>query len=99
MARNFDEWLANFKESISSYGYYIDFEKVHENVKAVTVELNILNSLIGSQNIEQDFEDLVKRYPEVLQCIPLLLAVRQKEILLWMRMVLSGSISKLEATV
>ena len=80
MARNFSEWLSGFRDSIADYGYYTDFEKVHRNVKDVTVELNILNSLIGSKTIEEDFLDLLKRYPEVLRCIPLLLAVRADEI-------------------
>jgi len=44
------------------------------------VELNILNSLIGSKNIEADFKSLLMRYPEVMKCIPLLLAVRANEI-------------------
>lgn len=78
--RNFSEWLSGFRESIADYGYYINFEKVHRNVDNIKVELNILNSLIGSKNIEQDFENLVNKYPEVLKCIPLLLAVRANEI-------------------
>ena len=78
--RNFDEWLSKFRPSISSYDYYIDFEKVHRNVDNIKVELNILNSLIGSKNIEVDFENLMRKYPEVLKCIPLLLAVRANEI-------------------
>lgn len=80
MERNFDEWLGNFRECISSYSYYVDFEKVYRNVSEMTVELNILNSLIGSKSIEDDFENLLLRYPEVLKCIPLLLAVRKREI-------------------
>ena len=78
--RDFNNWLSGFRESIADYGYYINFEKVHRNVDNIKVELNILNSLIGSKNIEQDFENLVNKYPEVLKCIPLLLAVRAKEI-------------------
>ena len=78
--RDFDEWLSKFRPSISSYDYYIDFEKVVRNVEEVKVELNILNSLIGSKSIEEDFEKVVKKYPETLQCIPLLLAVRGNEI-------------------
>ena len=31
MARNFNNWLAGFRDSIADYGYYIDFEKVHRN--------------------------------------------------------------------
>lgn len=78
--RNFSEWLSGFRDSIADYGYYIDFEKVHRNVDNIKVELNILNSLIGSKNIETDFENLMRKYPEVLKCIPLLLAVRANEI-------------------
>ena len=78
--RNFNEWLSGFRDSIADYGYYIDFEKVHRNVDSIKVELNILNSLIGSKNIELDFENLMRKYPEVLKCIPLLLAVRASEI-------------------
>lgn len=78
--RNFDEWLAKFKASISTYDYYIDFDKVVRNVEEIKVELNILNSLIGSKNIEEEFEKIITKYPETLSCIPLLLAVRGNEI-------------------
>ena len=60
--RDFDEWLSKFRASISSYDYYIDFEKVVKNVEEIKVELNILNSLIGSKNIEEDFEKIVPVY-------------------------------------
>jgi type II restriction enzyme len=78
--RNFITWLFGLRDSIADYGYYIDFEKVHRNVDSIKVELNILNSLIGSKNIKEDFKNLLKKYPEVLKCIPLLLAVRANEI-------------------
>ena len=80
MSRDFSAWLSGFRDSIADYGYYIDFDKVHRNVDGIKVELNILNSLIGSKNIEADFENLMRKYPEVLKCIPLLLAVRANEI-------------------
>lgn len=80
MLRDFNAWLSGFRDSIADYGYYIDFDKVHRNVDNIKVELNILNSLIGSKNIEADFENLMRKYPEVLKCIPLLLAVRANEI-------------------
>ncbi len=78
--RDFNKWISSFRDSIADYGYYIDFEKVHRNVDSIKVELNILNSLIGSKKIKEDFKALIKKYPEVLKCIPLLLAVRANEI-------------------
>ena len=78
--RDFQTWLSNFRYSIADFGYYIDFKKVYNNGGAIKIELNILNSLIGSKNIEADFENLIKKYPETLKCIPILLAVREYEI-------------------
>ena len=78
--RDFHTWLSNFRYSIADFGYYIDFNKVYNNVESIKIELNILNALIGSKNIESDFENLIKKYPETLKCIPILLAVREYEI-------------------
>lgn len=78
--RDFCAWLNQFKSSISDYGYYVDFQKVYGKVDSIKVELNILNSLIGSKDIENDFDKLLCKYPEILKCIPLLLAVRENEI-------------------
>lgn len=80
MNRNFNEWLSKFKTSISDYTYYVDFEKIYKNVDKVKVELNILNSLIGSKNIEEEFQNILIKYPETLECVPLLLAVRSRQI-------------------
>ena len=78
--RNFNTQLSSFRYSIADFGYYIDFAKVYKNVDSIKIELNILNSLIGSKNIESDFENLIAKYPETLKCIPILLAVREYEI-------------------
>ena len=80
MKREFNEWLGKFKASISDYTYYVDFEKIYRNVDKFKVELSILNSLIGSKDIENEFQTILVKYPETLECIPLLLAVRSREI-------------------
>lgn len=80
MNRDFNRWFNNLKTSISNYGYYVDFEKIYKSAEKYKVELNILNSLIGSKTIEKDFENIILKYPETLEVIPLLLAVRSNEI-------------------
>lgn len=80
MKRDFNEWLSNFKTSISNYTYYVDFEKIYATAEKYKVELNILNSLIGSKNIEEEFKQIIIKYPDTLEVIPMLLAVRSKEI-------------------
>ena len=79
--RDFDKWLALFRPSIADYKYFVDFDKVFKNVEAVKIPLNILNSLIGSKNIEVEFENILAKYPETLRCIPVLLAKRELDIM------------------
>ncbi len=78
--RDFDAWLAQFRDSISNYSYYTDFDKVMDNARPLKAELHILNSLIGSNNIEAEFRELLKQYPLILRAIPILLAKRESEL-------------------
>ena len=81
MKRDFEKWFNTFTDTIASYDYYVDFNKVYSNVNDIRIELNILNSLIGSSNIKNEFENILKKYPEIIKCIPILIAVREKEII------------------
>lgn len=78
--RDFSQWLSTFRQSINGYGYYTDFNKVYANAERLKIEINILNALVGSKNIEADFESVIARYPECIRAIPVLLAVRENEI-------------------
>ena len=78
--RNFIDWFRTFRPSIATFSYYADFPKIFGNVDAIKIELNILNSLIGSKNIKQEFESILAKYPNVVKCIPVLLAVRSTQI-------------------
>lgn len=52
MKRDFNKWLSGFRDSIANYNYYVDFAKVYRNVEEIKIELNILNSLIGSKKLK-----------------------------------------------
>lgn len=78
--REFNEWFSNFKDHLRGYDYYVDFPKVYKNVEEIRISLNIMNSLIGSKTIEEDFDSLLDRYPEIIECIPILIAVRLKDV-------------------
>lgn len=80
MERDFKQWFAQFRTSIADYQYYTYFDKVFANVDAIKVELNIMNSLIGSKDIEGDFDNLLQTYPNILKCIPILIAKREMDI-------------------
>ena len=78
--RDFNVWLAQLRPSIATYDYYINFAKVIENANTYKAELHLMNSLVGTDEIQGKFRELASRFPTVLKCIPSLLAVRQREI-------------------
>ncbi len=78
--RDFKEWFGKMRTSINAYDYYVNFNKVYNNVDNIKFELSLMNSLIGSKNIEVEFIELINRYPETLKCIPVLLAVHSSNI-------------------
>lgn len=77
MKRDFENIMNNLKKSITPADYFVDYPKVYVNVKDYEVHLNILNSLIGKENIEEEFVELVSSYPEVMRSIPILLATHE----------------------
>ena len=56
--RNFEQWIATFKPSIATYDYYSDFSKIIRNIEEWKIELNILNALVGSKNMEEDHNQI-----------------------------------------
>ncbi len=74
--KTFNTIKSTFQDSIFTWDYFTDFEKVKQNIRKVEKELNLLNYLIGKENIENEFIKLVHEYPKVRVALPLLVAVR-----------------------
>lgn len=80
MKRDFETWFKTMRDTIATFSYFTNFENVYAHVEEIKTELNILNSLIGSRSIRNDFIALMKRYPEVTKAIPILLAKREMDL-------------------
>lgn len=76
----FSYFMNNLQLSIADWSYFVDWEKVKTNIEKYKIELNILNSLIGSNNIEEDFINVLKEYPKTREILPLLIAVRNEKL-------------------
>ena len=78
----FDYLVSNLKETIKSWDYFVNWQKVLKNYKSVKVSLNLLNTLIGEADIEKAARELLAQYPDVIKIVPALLACRDKNICL-----------------
>lgn len=76
----FDKIRFSFKEKITRWDYFVNWEKVIINVQLFEKELNILNYLVGKNNLENEAFDLFRKYPDSIKAIPTLLAVREGSI-------------------
>ena len=75
------EYLINtLTDSIFTWDYFVDFEKVKKNITLIEKELNLLNVLIGKEDIEKEFIDLVIDYPNVRKVLPILIAIRNSKL-------------------
>jgi type II restriction enzyme len=72
----FEYLLSNLKDTIRTYDFFVAWEKALGNVSQIEVALNILNTLIGKDDIEDRLKELIREYPEIVPVIPLLIAVR-----------------------
>jgi len=77
---NFNDLKNTLQDSIFTWDYFTDFEKVKLNVQKVEKELNILNYLIGKNDIEKEFIQLIEEYPNIRKALPLLIAVRKDKL-------------------
>ena len=76
----FNYLIENFISSSKNYSYFVDWEKVKINILSIRIKLNLLNSLLSSKDLKADFRHLLDEYPEVIDCFPILLAVRARSI-------------------
>lgn len=76
----FEYLISNLKETIKSWDYFVNWKKVIKNYRDVETSLNLLNTLIGKENIEEEAKQLLTEYPKIIGVVPALLALRKKKI-------------------
>lgn len=76
----FEEFLSTFVDTIKSYDFFVDWKKVCKNIKQIEKQLNIMNYLIGKEEMEEEFKTLISEYPEIITVFPILIAIRDDKV-------------------
>ena len=71
--------LDNLKPSNNLWSYFVNWDKVYENVRKIEINLNLLNYLIGKENFDEEFKTLIKEQPQVIKILPALVVSREKQ--------------------
>tara|TARA_R110002072_G_scaffold287464_3_gene453104 strand:+ start:7596 stop:8483 length:888 start_codon:yes stop_codon:yes gene_type:complete len=72
----FEKITSSFKEKITQWDYFVNWDKVIRNIKLFEKELHLLNYLVGKKDLREEAFELFKKYPETIRTIPTLLAIR-----------------------
>ena len=76
----FEHLIETLTDSIFTWDYFVAFEKVKKNIHSIEKELNLLNVLIGKEDIEKEFIDLISEYPNTRKVLPILIAIRNNKL-------------------
>ena len=63
-----------------TFSYFCDWGKIKKNVEKYKYEINILNYLVGAKDVKAKLQEILKKNPETLKIIPLIIAVRDLDI-------------------
>lgn len=79
-----DQLVKKFQETLmvsnKTFAYFVDWQKVKENVEKFEYEINTLNYLVGCNDPRAKLKEILKKNSEVLPVLPLIIAVRDLEI-------------------
>lgn len=77
-----NDFLNTLLESNHVYEFYVNWDKVYDNLENYLVEISILNSLnkVQPNELENKFREIISKYREVVPLLPLILAIRNKKV-------------------
>lgn len=69
----FDNLLSTLRPSLTTWDYFVNWEKVSTNAKLLEKQLTLLNGLICAADFDKAFDSLLQAHPYVVSAIPSLL--------------------------
>src|SRR3989339_2143702 len=75
----FQYFISNLKPSNTLWSYFVNWDKVFQNIKDIEIGLNTLNYLIGKDDFDEKFINLIRQNPQLIKILPALAVSREKE--------------------
>lgn len=75
----FAHLIGTLKDTITKWDYFVNWAKVQKHSEDIEITLNLLNYLIGKEDIEAEAVNLINNHPQIIPTIPVLLAIRDNK--------------------
>mgnify|MGYP003592924704 CR=1 FL=1 len=79
MEKDFNLFMSQLTETNATLDFFVDFNKIRENVGKIKLKLNQLNYLIGHENIEEAIKEIFEENPKTFEVLDILIATRSKD--------------------
>lgn len=79
MKKDFDLFMSQLKDTNATLDYYCDFKKITKNVDDIAISLNMLNYLLGKQDLRKAVKQLWARDSRAFDVMDILIATRKKD--------------------
>lgn len=76
MLKSFKSFLEQLSVTNSTLDFFVDFEKINDNVEGISIKLNQLNYLIGQENLKDSVNKLFAENSSCFSVLNILIAVR-----------------------
>jgi len=75
----FDIFMSQLLETNATLGFYCDFNKIKKNVSDIEISLNMLNYLLGQQDLNSAVKSLWERDKKIFEVLQILIAIRERD--------------------
>lgn len=79
MAKDFNLFMSQLSETNATLDFYSDFRKIRNNVSEIAISLNMLNFLLGKENLREAVTALWARDKKAFDVLDILIATRRKD--------------------
>ena len=77
--KEFNVFMSQLIETNATLDFYCDFNKIRKNVAEIEISLNMLNYLLGQQDLRKAVQELWNRDKKVFEVLQILIAVRNRD--------------------
>lgn len=77
--KEFELFMSQLRDTNATLAFYSDFQKIAQNVNEIEISLNMLNYLIGKDDLRTAVESLWKRDKKAFDVMDILIATREKD--------------------
>jgi len=66
----FQAFVSSLRPSLKLWDYFVNWDKVFRNTQVMEIHLNIWNYLLGKDNFEMEFDELLRQHPQIVAALP-----------------------------